>query len=465
MIGASLGIAPLQSVRATTPSHAPAVSAVFAITGDSRTQQAVGGARAYQSSAMTDPLTNSADTRSNGWVAHCLAALAHRIILPRGCQFAIGAENTADMALRATQDAMQAVGFGATTVMFLGGVNDGTTLTLEQSIANYTAIFDAFTAQSIRLVVCSELPRDGLAGPALAAHLARRNWLADPARAVTWPGMVQVDTFTPCLKPGTEADWRDGYSYDGLHPSYAGSKVIGQTIAAAIARIYPASLFPSLIHLPTTETTASYLNGNNAILGGVGGSKSGTPAPSGEVATGWLLSPTTGGQTGLELVASKSLTPDGQQEQTIQIAGNSSLTTVRGFALNSGNQLGAVGLPAGTRLRAVARLRIDQGHQGLFGAGIGIWYQGMNIEGTASGFNLQRGEAFIGSYTANSSAFEMDGSGFDHLVMTQDLILPSYWATGTGKQIYMRLTCMAQGHGRLVNATIRISQFGLIQVS
>lgn len=461
MLALGLGLAPQRRKGRL----APASSEVFAINGDSRTQQAVGGARTFQSSALTDPLTNAADTRANGWVSHCLAQLGHRIILPRGCQFAIGAENTADMALRAVQDATQAAVFGATTVIFLGGVNDGTTLTLEQSIANYTTIFDAFTAQGIRLVVCNELPRDGLSAPALAAHLARRDWLADPARAVTWPGMVQVDTFSPCLKPATAADWRDGYSYDGLHPAYAGSKVIGQTIAAAIAAIYPIATFPSLLDLPTPATAASYLNSAGAMMAGTGGGKAGTPAPTGDVATGWTLSPTTGGQTGLNVVGSKTINPDGFDEQTIRISGSTALTNTRGFQLaSSGNLTAAAALPAGSRLRAFARLRIDEGNIGLFGAGIGIWYQGTNVT-AAGGFALIRAEAFIGSYVADSADFEMDGSAVDYLLMTQDLILPPLWATGTGKQVYLRLGGIVQSHNREVDATVRVSQFGLLQVN
>lgn len=463
MAGIGLGIR-LAAPRRGAGGPPPAASALFAVNGDSRTQQAAATERGFGSTIATNPLVNAADTKANGWIAHCLARLGHRIDLPRGCQFAIGAETTAQMAARAVQDAAQAKALGATTLVFLGGVND-MALTVAQSVANYTAIFDAFTAQGIRLVICNELPATGRESNP-SDHLARRDWLADTARRAAWPDLVQVDTFSPCLKPGTACTWRDGLSHDGTHPAYAGSRLIGQTIADALAPIYPEAQFPGLIRLPVTATQAEFLNAATCMMTGTGGTRSGAPQPVGDVATGWTLAPVSGTQTGLTVTGSKSVSPSGHDEQVIRISGASTLTTMRGATLSTSASLAnAVALPAGTRLRAQARLRIDAGHAGLFGAGVGFWIQGTDIDGPGTGFALRRGEAFLGNWMADSSAFEMDGTAVDHALLSQEIRLPAAWAGGTGRQVFVRLHLACQSHGRPVEATVRISQFGLAVVS
>lgn len=460
MVALGLGLRLAPTGRAGQGGPVPATSPIFAVNGDSRTQQAAATERAFGSTTATNPLVNAADTKAAGWIAHALARLDHRITLPRGCQFAIGAETTAQMAARAVQDAAQAKALGATTMVFLGGVND-TALTVAQSVSNYTTIFNAFAAQGIRLVVCNELPVTARESAA-ADHLARRDWLSHPARRATWPTILQIDTFSPCLKAGTACTWADGLSYDGLHPGYAGSRVIGQTIAAALAAIYPPATFPSQLRLPTPATAAGFLNAATCMMGGTTGTKTGTPLPTGDVATGWTLSPFTGTQTGLSVAASKSVSPAGFDEQVIRILGASALTTTRGATLNTTSNLtAATTLPAGTRLRAHARLRIDAGHVGLFGAAVGFWIQGTDIDGAGSGFMLRRGEAFLGSWVANSAWFEMDGTVLDHAVMSQDVTLPAAWASGTGRQIFLRLHLICQSHSRPVDATVRVSQFGL----
>lgn len=428
---------------------------VFGVNGDSRTAQAAFTERSGGASLTpVDTLINARDTKNNGWIGHFLYSIKHRIHMPLGGQYAIGGANTSNIAARINTDVNTAVSVGIKTVFFLAGVNDGG-LTVAQTISNYQTIFSAYTNAGIRLVVLNELPSNSLEGNP-TNHLARVAWLSDPQREIDYPGLIRVDTFNACLKPGTQATWKDGYSYDGLHPTYIGSREIGFAVAQKLLSYV--STKPPLYVLPTTQNTQLFHSGATGLMTGTGGTKLGSPLPLGDVATGWSLAPTSADNAGLTIEASKTISTTGFDEQTIRIFGTSNATSLRGFNFLSTSFPSAVARPAGTKFRAVAKLKVEAGNIGYNGIGIGLQFTGTGVTGATS-------YGMFYTVTINSDAAEQQGEPLDIEVMSQDLVLPSEWDAATNRSVMLRINCGVQGWGRPVDATIRLSQVGLFEVT
>ncbi|MBO4170711.1 SGNH/GDSL hydrolase family protein [Cereibacter azotoformans] len=442
------------------PTVTPAANNILVINGDSRTASGMTTLRAHGSAAETNPLENAGVSFAAGWQAHALAALSHRVLIPKGGNFAIGAETTTQMAARAERDAAQAAGFGAKVCVFLGGVND-TTLTSAQSIANYIAIFNAWAAQGIRLVVCNEAPRDNLAGANLTAHQERRAWLEDPQRAVDWPGYVRVNSWDALADPADPTKWAPGLSYDGLHPTYAGSSILGETIAAALAPLYPDPVFPSRLDLPTSAEGC--LN-TAPMMTGATGTIQATPAAviTGDVATGWILSAERV-QDGLSITAGKGTDPDGYDEQIITLSGFASVSAACGARFANAMTAAVSALSPGGVIRLHGRLRIDAGHTGLLGVRMGGFIQGTGLDAPADAFKLRYFGAFAGLWNASGTNV-MDGSAADLEIMSQDLVIPANWAAATGRQGFAQVNILCMGGNLPVSATVRLSRLGVRRV-
>lgn len=442
------------------PTVTPAANNILVINGDSRTASGMTTLRAHGSTAETNPLENAGVSFAAGWQAHALAALSHRVLIPKGGNFAIGAETTTQIAARAERDAAQAAGFGAKVCVFLGGVND-TTLTSAQSIANYITIFNAWTAQGLRLVVCNEAPRDNLAGANLIAHQERRAWLEDPQRAVDWPGYVSVNSWDALADPADPTKWAPGLSYDGLHPTYAGSRILGETIAAALAPLYPDPVFPSRLDLPTSAEGC--LN-TAPMMTGATGTIQATPAAviTGDVATGWILSAERV-QDGLSIAAGKGTDPDGYDEQIITLSGAASVSAACGARFANAMTAAVSALSPGGVIRLHGRLRIDAGHTGLLGVRMGGFIQGTGLDTPADAFKLRHFAAFAGLWNASGTNV-MDGSAVDLEIMSQDLVIPANWAAATGRQGFAQVNILCMGGNLPVSATVRLSRLGVRRV-
>jgi lysophospholipase L1-like esterase len=168
---------------------------------------------------------------TEGWAPHFATVFPGRPYVGRG----ISGQTTAQMLLRFRQDV---VALAPTAVVILAGTNDiaGNTgaATLEEIRDNIASMADLARANGIRVVICSVLPvYDYPWKPGLkpAAKIMQLNaWLQEYAAA---RGAVFVDLH------GAMQDERHGmraeYTYDGVHVSEAGYRLMSALVAEGIA--------------------------------------------------------------------------------------------------------------------------------------------------------------------------------------------------------------------------------------
>ncbi|MFL9828720.1 GDSL-type esterase/lipase family protein [Rhodoplanes sp. SY1] len=354
----------------------------------------------------------------------------------------IGGDTTADMLARISD----VVNSGAGVCVFLGGVNDNTDTAA--TIANYGTIFDTLSAANIVTIVCNELPDD------TAGHqpyqIIRRDWLENPARRVTWPKLLQVDTFRPCLKDGTTCNWKDGYAPDGLHPGVYGAKAIGGTLGPTLAQLFAA--YSRQDNLPTGAGDAYNASTNpggcllsNYMMTGTGGTATGV---NGQVPTGWAYNVAQLG-TGLTVDVTIDTDADGYARQNIHCYGTSSSgtrTLIFQCLKNDAPTMGYVA--AGDRLRSQCHLTVDAGAQGLRGAAVGCQIVGNN--GTSQSQSVY-------NFWGSSSGWISEA--FDGAVVSQYVTVHADWATMTGRSMTDLLNMQINGSAT-VDFTVRVSRFG-----
>lgn len=177
-----------------------------------------------------------------------------------------------------------ALATGAGVLIVHLSTNDGTSTTVDGTLAALKKIRDDAAAQHTATIFVAPEPRGNdtypsqrLAGTALQYHLARRTrMLAE----LPQPGCVVVDVRDLLLKPGTENDVLDGFTIDGLHMSTVGAdEVWGPRIAAAIM-----TLAPPATDLPS-GTTARSKNVNVECAGASTSSDTSTTPPTGYTGT------------------------------------------------------------------------------------------------------------------------------------------------------------------------------------
>lgn len=118
-------------------------------------------------------------------------------------------------------------------VTVLAGTNDFLTVPRATTIANLTAIYKGLRARRITPVCVSELPRDT---SSIHDDISAVNaWMANHARE---HGYLFVNVHRLLVDP-TNGNWQGAYSTDGVHPTNAGAKIIGQAIADAISAYLP----------------------------------------------------------------------------------------------------------------------------------------------------------------------------------------------------------------------------------
>ena len=364
--------------------------------------------------------------------------------------FGVGGDTTTDMVLRLPDVVANPAG----TVVFLGGVNDtsGTAW-----LANYTEIFDTLSDAGKVIIVCNELPsneyEDGQPSEAAQVqHLARHAWLSDPARRVTWPNLVQINTFDPCLEPNTNITFKAGYAPDGLHPMVLGNSVIGGVIGDAFNELYADYALQNT--LPSSAADAYHVTTNpwGCILPNflLTGSVTATAGVTGFMPTGWLYNVASAG--GATITASKGVDDDGFDCQIIHVtgtptAGSKSLTFQ--CASNVAGVMNSVS--PGEWLRTVGRVVVDAGGTGFRGFGVGATIVGN--DGTVksnSSFNL----------TGTANGFL--GQAFDDVVVSQRAEVHASWASMTSRSLTKSFAITYDG-GVPVDFTVRISRAGLFR--
>lgn len=129
------------------------------------------------------------------------------------------------------------------------GTNDIGTLTLSQTIANLTTIFDSLLSAGILPIATTMLPKHTLLGASRAPLDRMSMWITRYARQKNFP---VVDWTTPHINPST-GDWvaysggTGTYNADDTHPNSTGAKSMGQLVWNTILAWSPpkAAFFPA----------------------------------------------------------------------------------------------------------------------------------------------------------------------------------------------------------------------------
>lgn len=213
-------------------------------------------------------------------------------------------------------------------VVFLAGTNDlsGTVDTPTTIYNNIRTCNAAYIAAGARVINICVLPRNDATWNALSAsRKADRTTLNSLIKAQTDVTVVDLEsTFDPTT-----------HCVDGLHPNYAGAILIGNAVATKLNS-----------NIVGTDPASLYLDASNFLVGatenpgltGTTGVKSGTPAPTGEVATGWTVSH----NDGMTVVCSKT-TLNGRTAQRIVVSGTNSTNGRVVNLLNTVTYSGTVG--------------------------------------------------------------------------------------------------------------------------
>lgn len=219
------------------------------------------------------------------------------------------------------------------TVVVLGGTNDLSVLTLQQSKDNMTAIIAAIRAAGQVVVLIAETPRGDLSpGALLTQHLDYHAWLLtqhSPGAGIYVCNPWNDLSDAPDYQIATAAK----FNADGIHPLPAGTYWIGKALAATFALLWSVrdifSLSGNLLVNPT-------LTGTSGIISNA----------TGQVATSWDVA----GRTDLSpatVVASKvsgkqqmvyagtattGATPEARLRQDVNVSNFSNGDLVEAFA-------------------------------------------------------------------------------------------------------------------------------------
>lgn len=419
--------------------------------GDSRTQ------------AISATVPDANILLASGQGIWALQGTNYRWRTPRGNNFGIGGDTTTMMVARLSA----VVASNCGTVVFLGGVNDGLSIPYETTVANYTTIFNALRDAGKVVIVCNELPNSAInntpvnAPAASAAQLARRDWLEHPARKVTWPNLVVVDTYRACLKAGTTYEFKDGFAPDGLHPAMRGNRTIGAVVASALNALRSGDT--SYRNLPTSSADVYDAATNpfgcilpDFMLTGTTGTATGV---TGQVATGWAFSVGNAGEVTIQV--SKGVDSDGFDQQIIRVFGTPT-GTARGVTfqkfVNDTPNLGKVA--AGDQLAVMGRVIVDAGYTGqLRGIGINCSVNGNN--GSSQNLAVQ---GYGGSGSAGND-WDMEGAVFDQQIASQIAPVHADWATMTSRGLTASLSLTYGGNNVPIDFTVRVSRLAMRKVA
>ena len=414
----------------------PLSSNEFIVFGDSRTQVSTGD--------FPDTKTINAE----GYPCWVLQFSGYKLKLARGGNFGVGGDSTTQMLARIAA----VLAHPCPNVILLGGVNDSS---LSESLTNYPLLIDQLIGGGKRVIMGNELPFTSGNSGQQDAQIGRRDWIEDPARLVSYPSLIVVDTFRPMWNSATYCDFKTGYAPDGLHPATLGNSVLGNTIATALAPYI--SSFTSYRNAPTVNTD-NYDAATNPfgclvagyMMEGTGGRVDNVLNTG--VATGWNVGTTNAG--GATVTVSKGVDSDGFPTQIIEITGTatagSRAVTLSALTNSAGDLLK---LLPNDNIAASARVKVVR-NVGLRGVGIGAQVNG-TYGGSAANLTVYN---FAGTTNGNRD------TDLDLVCASQIAAVNAGWATGTSR-IYGAIDNIAFSGGSGLDMRIEISRNGLRKVA
>lgn len=227
-----------------------------------------------------------------------------------GCNQGIGGDRMDQMFARINQTLAQSPAL----VIFNGGTNDiaaGNSLSTMQT--NHQNIVDALIAAGILYRVRWTIPKStSISGASETLRQQFNTWL----RTRTDITLVDLESvYDP-------ANLIDSPTGDGTHPTWIGARKIA---AAEAAIVGPLIVSGTTLYANAADATAQGNLEADWSFAGTTGALSGTPLPTGQVATGWTVT----NNTSCAVACSKT-TVDGFEAQVINITGNATAqNTVR----------------------------------------------------------------------------------------------------------------------------------------
>lgn len=224
-----------------------------------------------------------------------------RFFAPPGWNKGFGGETAAQMA---TQVAA-VTALNPKVVVLLAGTNDlsGSADTAAAIFANIRTCVNAYKAAGARVISVCVLPRNDAVWD--AAEETRRLALNTLIRGQTDVRVVDVES---TFNPTTMCD-------DGLHPNWRGAIHLGHAVGDQLNNWIAGDV------LTLYDQAGNFLvgSGDNPTFTGTTGTKTGTPVPTGNVPTGWIVEHNAAGG-GLN-VASSIITLNGRPAVRLQVSG------------------------------------------------------------------------------------------------------------------------------------------------
>jgi lysophospholipase L1-like esterase len=270
--------------------------------------------------ALGDSITSQSSSKGLiNWVTWANALLKGRLRPAIGCDQGIGGNTMTQVLARIGYT----TGQKPDVVFEMSGHNDGfaagTTATL---IARKRAILDALRAELPTAVIIAMASLPSSSGSEDASVLAAFN-----ADIAAWVAADRRSFYVPVPTGWTPAT----HTHDGTHPNIAGALLVAHKVVDTISPYVG-------VGDVTTETTAATFHGANLdpeyALPGTGGTKTGTVAPTGNVATGKEVTNSTDAA-----VACSKGTQGSEASQIIEITGTPSTEQNVVFDESSGSSI------------------------------------------------------------------------------------------------------------------------------
>jgi hypothetical protein len=293
---------------------------------------------------------------SNGptWLWQFINKTRGRFFLPYGYNKATGGETAAAMAGQTAT----VVGLSPMLVSLLAGTNDltGSADTPAVIYNNLKTCWKAYIDGGAKHVIAIKvLPRSDATWNALsAARKADRialndligSFATDPDLAA-YKSKIHVVDLESTIVPATDMG-------DFLHPNWLGAIKLGDGIAAVANTLMQQTATLNDLYLDASNLLVGV--GRNPALTGTTGTKSGTTAPTGEVADSWTLT-----ENGAMTIVASKTTQNGAAAQKIVVSGTSNAA---GRLVNFQNTAAYSGA-AGDQVEACIDFTLAAGHTGL----------------------------------------------------------------------------------------------------
>lgn len=358
-----------------------------------------------------------------------------RFTSPQSLNFGISGETSAQIAARVHQ----VIHSGAGVCVVLAGTNDLGSVPLATTKANLESIYKALTDAHVLTIALPILPRVVAGGSQYGFINEVNAWIANqqsiyPNFRFIDPTYDFGDEFSVSMSP------RNGYAYDGLHPTGFGMRNIARPIAAFLNTLLPEPPYRLRVtdHFSAAHLTDGYLNPNPFIRGTGGTVGTGV---TGTAPDNWSLDTSAGGGGigSLSVAGSRGVDSAGFDAQRILIGG----TATGGF--QTVVTLTQYGYPLPYAVRAGDRI-YNEADVEFAGGALGISGVAAFVAATVGGVDYFAWDG----YPIVSDGFSQDG--LRGTLRTPELTLPGVPTVfHSGYYIYL----MNSGSAR--SADVRIS--------